>query len=202
MGKKDPRIDAYIAKSGEFARPILNHVRELVHEGCPDVEETLKWSMPFFVHNKGLLCGMAAFKQHATLNFWQHKLVIGKAGEKKAMGQFGRLTSLKDLPPDKTLVGYVRKAAALKDKGINSPSRNRAKSKVKRELALPEYFVAALKKNRQAQANFENFSYSHKKEYVDWLTGAKREETRQNRLETALAWIAQGKPQNWKYMRC
>jgi uncharacterized protein YdeI (YjbR/CyaY-like superfamily) len=201
MGKRDPHVDAYIAKSPEFAQPILTHLRELVHRGCPEVEETIKWSMPSFVY-KGMLCGMAAFKQHATFGFWKHELVVGKAGEKEGMGQFGRITSLKDLPSSKVLLEHIRKAAALNDAGIKAPSRIRAKPGEKRELAVPDYLVAALKQNKAAQANFEKFSFSHKKEYVEWLTGAKREETRQKRLQNALAWIAEGKSQNWKYMRC
>ena len=181
MGKKDPRVDAYIAKSAEFAQPILNHLRELVHRGCPEVEETLKWSMPSFVY-KGLLCGMAAFKRHATFGFWKHELVVGKTGEKEGMGQFGRITSLKDLPTKKVFLGYIRKAAALNEAGIKAPAHTRVKPGEKRELTVPDYLVAALKKNKRAQANFENFSYSHKKEYVEWLRGAKREDTRQKRL--------------------
>ena len=148
-----------------------------------------------------MLCGMAAFKQHATFGFWQHELVVGKTGEKAGMGQFGRITSLKDLPARKVLMGYIRKAVALNEAGIKPPAPTRAQPGEKRELAVPDYLVAALKNNKTAQANFENFSYSHKKEYVEWLTGAKREDTRQKRLQTALAWIAEGKSQNWKYMR-
>lgn len=200
MHKKDPRVDAYIAKSAEFARPILNHIRALVHQGCSEVEETLKWNMPSFVY-KGLLCGMAAFKQHATFGFWKHELVVGKNSEGDGMGQFGRIASLKDLPPDRTLLGYVRKAARLNEAGIKAPSRQRPKPGEKRKLVVPDYFSAALKRNRQAAARFKEFSYSHKKEYVEWLTSAKREETRQRRLATALAWIAQGKSRNWKYMK-
>lgn len=202
MGTKDPRVDRYIANAAEFARPILNHLRALVHEGCPEVEETLKWSMPSFVY-KGLLCGMAAFKQHATFGFWKHELVLGKTAESEGMGQFGRLTSLQDLPSDKRLLGYIRKAAELNASGIKAPARLRAKPGAKREIVVPNYFATALKKNKAALVNFEKFSYSHKKEYVEWLTGAKREETRERRLATAVAWIAEGKPQNWKYMeRC
>lgn len=200
MGKRDPRIDSYIKKSAEFARPILKHLRELVHLGCPEVEETIKWSMPAFDY-KGLLCGMAAFKQHATLNFWKSEFVIGKNRQKEAMGQFGRITSLKDLPPDKVLLGYIQKAATLNERGIKIP-RARIRPGQKRELAVPEYLATALTKDKEARTNFENLSYSHKREYVEWLTEAKREETRQKRLETALAWIAEGKPRNWKYMEC
>jgi uncharacterized protein YdeI (YjbR/CyaY-like superfamily) len=201
MGKRDPRVDTYIAKSAGFAQPILNHLRELVHRGCPEVEETLKWGMPSFGY-KGLLCGMAAFKQHATFGFWKHELVVGKTGEKGGMGQFGRITSLKDLPAQKVLLGYIRKAVALNEAGIKAPAHTRAEPGEKRELTVPACLVAALEKNKLAQANFEKFSYSHKKEYVEWLTGAKREDTRQKRLRTAVAWIAKGKSQNWKYMRC
>ena len=156
--------------------------------------------MPWFSY-KGLLCCMAAFKQHATFGFWNHAAVVGKTGETDGMGQFGRLTSLKDLPADKVLLAYIRKAAQLKDAGIKAPAR-RAKPGEKRELAVPVFFATALSKDARAQANFDRFSYSHKKEYVEWLADAKREETRQKRLESALAWIAQGKPQNWKYMNC
>jgi uncharacterized protein YdeI (YjbR/CyaY-like superfamily) len=201
MGKKDPRVDRYIADAAEFARPILNHLRALVHEGCPEVEETLKWSMPSFVY-QGLLCGMAAFKQHATFGFWKHELVLGQSGQAEGMGQFGRLTSIKDLPSDKRLLGYIRKAAKLNKAGTKAPTRQRAKPGARREIVVPDYLAKALKKNAAALANFERFSYSHKKEYVEWLTAAKREDTRQRRLATAVAWIAEGKPQNWKYGRC
>jgi uncharacterized protein YdeI (YjbR/CyaY-like superfamily) len=201
MPTKDPRIDDYIEKSAEFARPILKHIRKLVHKGCPDVEETLKWSMPSFVY-KGLLCGMAAFKQHATFGFWKHELVIGKTGEKRAMGQFGRITSLKDLPRDEVMLGYIRKAKELNETGIKAASRARAKPGKKPELVVPEFLKAALERNQEARTSFEKLSYSHKREYMQWLTEAKREETRQKRLATALAWITEGKPQSWRYMRC
>jgi len=201
MGKKDPRVDAYIAKSAAFAKPILEYLRDLVHQACPEVEETLKWSMPSFGY-KGLLCGMAAFKQHATFGFWKHDLVVGKTANGEAMGEFGRITSIKDLPAKKVLLGYIRKAVELNDAGIKNPARARAKPGEKRELSPPDFFTTALKQNPAAWANFERFSYSHKKEYIEWLTEAKREETRQRRLTTAIAQIAEGKSQNWKYMNC
>ena len=201
MGKKDPRVDASIAKAPEFARPILRHLRDLMHRACPEVEETLKWSRPAFMY-KGLLCGMAAFKHHVTFGFWKHDLVVGKQSEKDAAGQFGRITSLADLPSDKILLAYIRRAAELNEAGIKPAPRPRAIPEQRPELIVPDFLDAALKANAKAQANFEKFSYSHKKEYIEWLSGAKREETRQKRLSTALAWIADGKPQNWKYMRC
>ncbi|MBI2683036.1 MAG: YdeI/OmpD-associated family protein [Acidobacteriales bacterium] len=201
MGKKDKRIGAYIAKSAPFAHPILKHVRKLVHQACPDVEETLKWSAPTFMY-KGMLCGMAAFKQHAAFGFWKGSLILDKAGKpvEQSMGNFGRLTSLSDLPPDKTLIGYIKKAMELNDSGVRSPAR--AKTKEKKPLVVPPYLKAALQKNKKAQATFEGFSYTNKKEYVEWLTDAKQEETRDRRLAQALEWMAEGKIRNWKYANC
>lgn len=227
---RDPRIDAYIARSAEFARPILSYLREVVHEGCPQATETLKWNTPSFEY-KGLLCGIAAFKQHCTFGFWKHSLVVeddaaasggptaGKAasatksggaraagkssaGESKvdeAMGQFGRITRLSDLPPKKVLLGYIRKAAKLNDEGVKIPRPKRAPSK---PLPVPADLAAALKKNKSAAQHFEAFSPSKRKDYIEWLTDAKTAETRQRRLTTAIEWIAEGKGRNWKYERC
>src|SRR3954447_10785252 len=203
MAKKDPRIDAYIAKSADFAKPILKHIRKLVHTACPQVEETLKWSMPAFMH-KGILCGMAAFKAHCTFGSWKHSLISTKltATEKgdEAMGQLGRITSLADLPSDNLLLAYLKEAVRLNEAGIKVPRRLR--STVKKELVVPDYFSAALKKNKKALGTFENFTYSHKKEYVEWVTEAKREETRAQRIQTSIAWLAEGKARHWKYMNC
>ena len=197
MPKTDPRVDAYIAKSADFAKPILQHIRRLVHAACPDVEETIKWGMPFFLH-RGMLLHMAAFKRHCALGFWKSKLVFGR-GQKveSAMGQFGRITSLADLPGDEILLGCLRKAVELNEAGIQKPAR--AKSKAKKEVAVPDYFLAALKKSKKALAVFEDFSPSHKREYVEWITEARREETRARRIKTAIAQIALGKSRMWKY---
>lgn len=194
MPKKDARVDAYIANSGDFAKPILTHLRKLAHAACPEVEETLKWRMPHFVH-QGILFGMAAFKQHCAVHFWNGKLIFGKDG----MGHFGRLTKLSDLPSKNVLLGHMKKAVELNENGVKKPA---VKSAPKKKLTVPTYFMAALKKNKKAKAAFENFSYSHKKEYLDWLTEAKREETRTKRIETAIQWLAMGKSRNWKYMNC
>jgi uncharacterized protein YdeI (YjbR/CyaY-like superfamily) len=199
MASKDPRIDAYIAKSADFAKPILTHLRKIVHAGCPDVKETLKWSRPHFDY-KGVMCGMAAFKQHCVFGFWKEALILdpGKAAEKTAMGSFGCIKSLADLPSEKTLVGYVKKAAALNDAGIKTPGRTKPK---KREpLAVPDYFSAALKKNARARKTFEDFPPSKRREYLEWVTEAKREETRRERLATSIKWLAEGKARHWKYM--
>jgi len=167
------------------------------------VEETLKWNMPAFMH-KGILCGIAAFKEHCAFGTWKHSLIEtrltaeDKAGE--AMGQLGRIRSLADLPPDKVLLAYLMEAVRLNEEGIKVAQPKR--STAKKELVVPDYLTAALKKNKKALNTFESFSYSHKKEYVEWVTEAKRDETRAQRLETTIAWLAEGKPRNWKYMNC
>src|ERR1700704_4376622 len=198
MATKDPRIDAYIAKSAAFAQPILKDLRKVMHAGCPQVEETMKWSMPHFDY-KGVMCGMAAFKQHCVFGFWKESLIFdsSKTAEKTAMGSFGCIKSLADLPSEKTLVGYVKKAAALNDAGTKAPGRTKPK---KREpLEVPEDFTAALKKNAKARKTFENFPASKRREYLEWVTEAKRPETRQERLATSMQWLSEGKPRHWKY---
>ena len=200
MGKKDARVDAYIAKSPGFAKPILDHLRELVHAGCPKVEETMKWSFPHFMH-QGILCSMAAFKQHCTFGFWRGSLIFGQGQtEKEAMGQFGRITTLADLPADEILLGHLEKAVALNETGVKPPPK--PGSKEKKELVVPDFFMAVLRGNKKALGTFESFSYSHKKEYVEWITEAKTEETRQRRIATAIEWLAEGKPRHWKYANC
>ena len=197
----DKRVDAYIAKAPEFARPILNFIREAVHEAVPEAEETLKWGSPFFEY-KGILCGMPAFKAHCALVMWKSKHILPD-GQKSAgaMGAFGRLTSLKDLPSKKVLIGYFKKAKQLNEEGIGSPIAARSK-RVKKELVVPTYFLSALKKNNKAKATFEGFSYAKQKDYVTWVTEAKTDETRKKRLATSVEWLAEGKSRNWKYERC
>jgi len=199
MGKKDPRVDAYIAKAQPFAQPILKHLRKQVHAACPGVEETIKWSMPHFDY-KGIMAGMAGFKNHCTFGFWKHKLVVGNDRRSdEAMGQFGCITKLSDLPSDRVLAAYIKKAAALNDKGVKVA---RPKPTAKTPLRPPAYFHAALKKNKKAKETYDSFPYSHKKEYLEWITEAKTEETRQRRLAQAIAWMAAGKSRNWKYANC
>ena len=201
MGKRDPRIDAYIDNAAEFAQPILWRLREIVHEACPEVEETLKWSAPSFLHAGGILCGMAAFKQHASFGFWKHALVVGKEVPRDGMGSFGKITSLKDLPPKKELVALIRKAMQLNEERVKTPGIR--KNSTPKPAPVPsEDFAAALKKNRQARATFEGFPPSQQREYVDWISEAKRDETRQKRLTQAIEWLADGKQRNWKYMNC
>lgn len=199
--KTDPRIDAYISKSADFGKPILRHLRELVHEGCPDVEETLKWSMPHFMYKDVILCSMAAFKAHAVFGFRHQGMdkVLGEAGSKAnlAMGSMGRITSLNDLPSDREMVGFIRAAAKLH--AFGAPARPARAAKKLAAVRPPADLAAALKKNKRAATTFANFSNSNRKDYVEWLTEAKREETRKKRLATAIEWLAAGKARNWKY---
>jgi hypothetical protein len=195
---KDFRIDRYIKDAAPFAQPILNHLRKLVHTACPDVEETLKWGFPHFLHN-GMMCSMAAFKAHCSFGLWKSQLVLGKNASDDGMGHFGRITALSDLPSDKLLLGYIKEAVRLNEMGVQkAPPR----PKEKQPLVIPDYFSSALRQNKKAQEAFDNFSYSHKKEYLEWITEAKRDETRNKRIETTLAWLSQGKPRHWKYLNC
>ena len=197
MGTRDRRIDQYIAKQQDFARPILAYLREVVHEGCPECEETLKWSMPSFTY-EGILCGMAAFKEHATFGFWKHTLVVGeRTGDEGAMGSFGRLRRVEDLPPKRELLALIRKAAKLNEDGVKAPARA---PRPKKAIAMPAAFRRALAKNKKAKANFAAFPPSHRREYLQWIVEAKREETRDRRIGQAVQWIAGGKARNWKYM--
>ncbi len=201
MGKKDPRVDVHIDKAADFAKPILNHLRNLIHATCPDVEETLKWGFPHFEY-KGILCSMASFKKHCAFGFWKESLIIDQGHAEirnEAMGQFGRITALSDLPKDKMLIGYIKQAVKLNEDGIKLPAK--PKPKTKKALKPPAYFMEALRKNKKALRTFENFSYSDKKDYVEWITEAKSEETRDRRMQTALEWMAEGKVRNWKYIR-
>lgn len=199
MGTRDPRIDAYIAKSPGFAKPILEHIREVVHAAVPEVEETLKWSMPAFMHH-GILCGMAAFKQHAAFNLWKGSLIVGSDGDRGAMGQFGRISRVSDLPAKRVLAGYLRRAAALNEAGVKRPKVRKPGLERKPVPATPPPdLAAALKKNTRARATFDGFSPSHRREYIEWIIEAKRDETRQRRLRQAIEMLAGGKTRNWKY---
>ena len=201
MAKKDPRIDAYIKKSADFAKPVLNHLRALVQEACPDVEETMKWSFPHFDY-KGMMCSMASFKQHCAFGFWKTALMKDAEtlldNRADAKGSFGRIASLNDLPTDKIIIGYIKEAMKLND---NDVKLAKAKPAEKKELVIPKYFIEAIKKNKKAFAAFESFSYTNKKDYLEWITGAKTEETRNNRLVQAIEWMAEGKIRNWKYIK-
>lgn len=200
---REKRIDAYILKSADFAVPILNHLRELVHFACPDVEEKIKWGMPFFDYQGEGLCNMASFKQHCAFGFWKaalmkDKTLVENAKSETAMGHLGKITTLMDLPSDAILVRYLKEAMKLNEAGIKLEKKKPTKPK---EVKAPEYFLKELKKNKAAQPIFDAFSPSNKKEYVMWIIDAKTEEPRKSRMHTAIAWMAEGKPRNWKYMK-
>jgi len=199
MGKRDPRFDAYIEKQAEFARPILTYVRTVVHDACPDVVETMKWSSPSYEY-KGILCGMAAFKQHAVFGFWKHELVVGgmDAKAREAMGSFGRLQKVSDLPSKAALKRMVKKAMEVNDQGVKVV---RQKTGPRQTYAIHPEFKAALARSKKARANYDGFSPSHQREYLEWIGEAKGDDTRARRIETAIDWLAAGKSRNWKYAR-
>lgn len=195
---RDPRVDAYIAKARPFAQPILNHLRELVHQHAPGTEETLKWGVPAFVLRGQNLAGMAAFKQHATFGFWRDEDVTGSPRDTGAMGSMGRLASLADVPDDETMAAYIRKAALLCAEG--KPKRPAPKPRP--VLDLPDDLGAALKADAAAQVHWDAFSPGKRRDYIEWVIEAKREETRVKRIETIVAQVAEGKDRNWKYKSC
>ncbi len=198
----DPRHDEYIAKAADFAQPILIHLRQLVHDTLPQVEESVKWSMPFYEY-KGPICQMAAFKQHCTFGFWKGSLLADPDGILKvndAMGSLGRITSLSDLPANDVLIRYLLEAADLNDKGIKVLKAKPTTSD-KAALVIPDYLVEFLEQHPRAQKQFNDYGYSHKKEYVEWITEAKTEATRQKRMNTAVEWLNEGKSRHWKYQK-
>ena len=203
MATTDARIDAYIVKSAPFAQPILEHIRKLVHKAYPGAEEVVKWGMPFFQNNGAIICNMAAFKEHCAFGFWNAPLLKDPEGilhvkDKNSMGHLDRITSKKDLPSDKILIAYIREAAELNEKGIKKAAPKKAP---KKDLPVPEELAAALKKNKKAQTVFEGFPPSHRREYIEWITEAKTDATREKRIATTVELLTEGKSRNWKYQR-
>jgi uncharacterized protein YdeI (YjbR/CyaY-like superfamily) len=196
MGKRDKRVDAYIAKSGDFAKPMMNYLRDVVHDACPDCEETLKWSSPTFMYH-GMLCGFAAFKNHIQFGFWKHDLLMPNK-PREGMG-FGKITSMNEMPSKKELATLIKKAMKLNEEGVKAPRVVSATPK--RAIAMPADLKAALAKNKKADEVYKDFSPSHKREYLEWITEAKAPETRARRLKQAIEWMSEGKPRNWKYMK-
>ncbi len=197
--KKDERIDAYITSAPEFAKPILLHLRELAHKTSPHIEEDIKWGMPFFNY-KGMLCSMAAFKKHCAFNIFKFKQMQQAAHfEEKnteAAGQFGKITSLDNLPPDDVIIGYLREAMKLNEAKTKPAKKKEVSNAI---LFYPEGMETALNENEKAKEVFEKLSYSHKKEYVEWIAEAKTEATRNKRIATMIEWLPEGKRRNWKY---
>lgn len=203
MEQYDPRVDAYIAKSADFAQPILKHIRQIVHEASPLITENIKWGMPFFEY-KGPLCQMAAFKQHMGFGFWKASRLndpdhLLNPGEETAAGSFGRISSITDLPADDVIKTFVLQAIDLNEAGVKIDKPK--PSAGKKELIVPDYFSEILAQHPQAKATFDAFSYSNKKEYVSWVTEAKTDATRQKRIDTSIEWLTEGKPRMWKYIQ-
>ena len=201
MEKYDPRIDAYIGNAADFAKPVLMHLRELIHATAPQINETVKWGMPFFDY-KGPVCNMASFKQHCAFGFWKATSLndpkqLLNAGE-AAMGSFGRLTSLADLPPDEVLIDFIEQAIKLNQTGVKGNMKT-LPGTPKTEIAVPDYFAEVLESEPKALETFQNFSPSHKREYLEWITEAKTEATREKRIATAIDWLIEGKTRHWKY---
>ncbi len=197
--KTDPRIDAYIDRQADFAKPILVHLRKVIHAACTECEETLKWSSPSFVYKKKILAGFAAFKAHATFGYWSGRQVVdGDSRQDGAMGQFGRLTSLADLPDEAALIDFTRKAMTLIDQGVK-PIRDKT---VKAPFTVPQDMRAALDAVPAAKTCFDGFPPGQQREYVDWVSDAKRDETRAKRLAQSVEWLSEGKRRNWKYENC
>lgn len=196
-----PEVDAYIERSADFARPVLTKLRRLFHHACPEIEESIKWSSPFFEY-KGIVGNMTAFKKHVSYGFWKASLMTDPAGllERAGNSQMAVLkaSTVDDLPADAILIRYIEEAVDFNEKGVKVPRTIPIAGK--RALEIPGYFMAALKKDKRALVTFEGFSHSNRRDYVEWVTDAKREATRDRRLATAVEWLSEGKPRNWKYM--
>jgi uncharacterized protein YdeI (YjbR/CyaY-like superfamily) len=205
----NPKVDTYVAKAQPYAQPIMEHLRHLVHKACPEIEETIKWSRPFFEYRGAILCNMSAFKEHCSFGFWGEEMSAvlreAKVLREDGMGSLGRITGLADLPSDKQMLGWLRQAAGFVDSGnYTSPiaARRNVVKAPKPVLETSAEFATALKRNKKAAAVFAAFSPSCKREYLEWIADAKRAETRDKRIATALEWIAEGKQRNWKYQNC
>ena len=196
---REPRIDAYIAKAAPFAQPILAHVRERVHAVVPGVEEAMKWSAPGFTLDGKILLIMAAFKAHAALNFWRGQEIGDGAAKAGAMGQFGRLSSIDDLPPVAELDALIREAAKL---ARSAPAPRKTKHETKPAPELHPDFAAALAKAPAAKAVLDGFPPSAQRDYLEWISEAKQDATRRKRIADAIQWLGEGKRRHWKYENC
>lgn len=205
MAITDKRIDDYISKAQPFAQPILIHIRATIHKACPGVEETIKWGFPHFEYKGAILCSMASFKQHCAFGFWKASVMqdpekILHIGEKASMGHFNRISSVKDLPSNKIFAAYIKQAAKLNEDGVVLPAKSKTAA-IAKAIEVPDDVQKALKKDKKAVEIFNAFAPSHKKEYLQWITEAKTEPTRNKRIETMIEWLKEGKSRNWKYER-
>ena len=205
MSSYSDKVDQYVEGAADFAKPILIHIREVMHTTCPDVEEAWKWSFPVFMYKGEIMCNMSAFKNHASFGFWKASIMPDPEGlfsiGKEGMGHLGKLQSMKDLPKDSVLKKYIKAAMKLNEDGVKV-QRTQPTEQEKAELVVPDYFVKLLKKHKEAERKFAAFSYSHRKEYIMWFEEAKTEATRDKRTAQAIEWITEGKGRNWKYEKC
>jgi uncharacterized protein YdeI (YjbR/CyaY-like superfamily) len=204
VGTREPKVDVYIAKAQPFAQDILAHLRDVVHGACPEIEEAMKWSMPFFTYKGSLLCNMAAFKAHCAFGFWLGEQVLGTDASGEAMGQLGRITSVKGLPTRTQLTQWVHHAMALTDAGVKNTrdtgaAKTPAKKAAAKTVAVPVELAKALQRDAKAKAVFDAFSPSHRREYVEWIADAKKPETKERRIAQALEMLANGQSRNAKY---
>jgi uncharacterized protein YdeI (YjbR/CyaY-like superfamily) len=201
MRSRSAEVDDYIAGAADFARPILKKIRSLFHKACPEIQETIKWGFPHFEY-KGIVASMAAFKRHAAFGFWKAKVLAGAsgifAGKGESASRMAKLTSVSQLPTDEIFLTFIREAVALNERGVQVPKKPPRRRPV---LEMPEDLMLALKKNKKARATFEGFSPTNRRDYIEWITEARQDETRHKRLATAIEWMAEGKPRNWKYMK-
>lgn len=200
MEKYNAQVDEYIEKSPDFAKPVLNYLREIIHETCPETEEAIKWKFPAFMYKGKILCSITAFKHYCSLGFWLHQEMktikdLETTAEKSSMFSLGKITKMEELPSKSLLKKAVKEAMELTDMGVTM--KKAAPSKT--ETEIPDYFQSALKANKKAAQVFEKASPSFRKEYIKWIMEAKTEATRSKRMEQALEWIAEGKSRNWKY---
>jgi uncharacterized protein YdeI (YjbR/CyaY-like superfamily) len=195
---RDPRVDAYIAKAQPFAQAILSHVRGRVHAAVPDAEETLKWSAPAYTLDGKILLITAAFKAHAALNFWRGQEIRSGATD-EGMGQFGKLRSVEDLPPDDELDALIRTAAEL---AKSAPAPRKTKHAPKPAPEMHPEFAAALDRAPKAKSALDSFPPSARRDYLEWVADAKQDATRQKRIASAIEWLGEGKRRNWKYESC
>ncbi len=197
MGTRDRRVDAYIARSAAFAHPILKSLRAHMHQACPAVQETLKWGHPSFQYH-GILAGMAAFQAHCVFGFWKHEVIVKDSKRaRQAMGCFGRITKASDLPSKPAFTRFVVHAMKLNEQGVKAV---RSKTRPRVPVAMHPQFKLALSKKKKAKQFLDQLSPSQQRDYLEWIAEAKQDATRARRITQAVAWLAHGKPHNWKYM--
>jgi uncharacterized protein YdeI (YjbR/CyaY-like superfamily) len=197
MAKRNSKVDAYITKARPFAKPILKRLRTIIHKGCPQVTEEIKWGAPFYLYQNRVLCATMAFKAHCAIIFWKAALISKKKGKKAKdeMKRWRRISILEELPSEQDLLAYIKLAMHFNEPTTKLPPREKRSAPVK----VPNDLMYALRANPKALATFEAFTPTRKKDYVYWINGAKTEETRERRLETAIDWMSEGKSRNWKY---